>query len=452
MRSGRSFLFLSVVAAGLGAYIYFVEADRDPVPTTTSTREKVFTIETGTIEAVEITNASAETTRVVRTDTVWAMTDPEAAEADTVEVSMVVSSIESLERVRIVDENPASAAPFGLDPARIIVSVTVRGEAAPKRLLIGNKTPTGGDLYAKVDDDPKVFLIGAYLENTFNRKPFDLREKSVLKFTRDAVDTLVLAEGTSRMSFARTGNEWRLAAPVSARADFSAVDGIVGRLFQARMSRLVTTDGTGSLREYGLDRPQIVVTLGAGSTKAELAIGAKEGDEHVYARDLSRPLVFTVEKILLDELKRKPDDLRVKDLFEFRSFSAVGLDITSAGQTLSFAKAKGEGENAAETWSQTTPSAKAVDEAKFSDMLITLSNLRAESFAATALASGETVVVTARFGGPAAPRSEQITLRKSGTTVHAIRAGEPGAAVVSTTDFDRVMTLLKEITDTTGGQ
>ena len=30
MRSGRSFLLLLVVAAGLGGYIYFVEMKRDP--------------------------------------------------------------------------------------------------------------------------------------------------------------------------------------------------------------------------------------------------------------------------------------------------------------------------------------------------------------------------------------------------------------------------------------
>jgi hypothetical protein len=54
--------------------------------------------------------------------------------------------------------------------------------------------------------------------------------------------------------------------------------------------------------------------------------------------------------------------------------------------------------------------------------------------------------VTARFGDAAAPQTETVTLRKVGTVVHAIRAGEPGAAVVSTTDFDRAMGLFRELT------
>jgi len=53
--------------------------------------------------------------------------------------------------------------------------------------------------------------------------------------------------------------------------------------------------------------------------------------------------------------------------------------------------------------------------------------------------------VTARFGDASAPQTETVTLRKVGTVVHAIRTGEPGAAVVSTADFDKAMGLVKEL-------
>lgn len=446
MRSGKSLLALVVVAAALGGYIYFVEMQRDPAADTATTRDKVFTITPGSIEAVEITNAAAETTTVVRQDAAWMLTAPAQAEADTVEISTVVSSIESLEQTRVVSETPDSAAPFGLDPARITIAFTVAGETTPRRLLIGNKTPTGGDLYARVDGSPRVFLIGGYLEDTFNKAPFDLREKSILKFSRDDADSLSISAGATRVALAKSGTDWRLTSPVSARADFAAVDGIVGRLFQARMANLVSPDGTNNLKEYGLDKPQAVVTLGTGSSKAELAIGAEDGETNVFARDLSRPMIFTVEKTLLDDLRKSADDLRLKELFEFRSFSATNFDITSGGTTYSFSKKKGEGDNAPDVWSLTTPSAKAVDMTKMTDLLTTTSNLRAESFAASAATGGEAVTIAVKFGEGDSAKSETVTLRKTGEVVHAIRAGEPGAAVVSTIDFDRVLTLLKAIT------
>lgn len=444
MRSGRSFLLLLLIAAGLGGYIYFVEMKRDPAADTTAPKEKVFTLTPGSIEEVQITNASAETTRVKRTDATWTITAPETAEADTVEVSTVVSSLETLEQTRVVSETPGDVAPFGLAPARITVAFKAAGAGAETRLLIGNKTPTGGDLYAQVEGTPKVFLIAGFLEDTFNKTPFTLREKSVLKFSRDGADALAITEGTTRLSFAKAGSDWRLATPINAKADFAAVDGLISRLFQARMTGLISSDGTKNLREYGLDRPQMVVTVGSGSAKAELAIGSAQGDANLYARDLARPMVFTVEKTLLDELKKKPEDVRLKDLFEFRSFSATSFEITSGGVTYTFVKSKGEGENAADVWTLTAPTKKTVD-ARMTDLLTTASNLRAESFAATAFTSGETVVITARFGDGDAAKTETATFRKSGSVVHAIRDGEPGAAVVSTVDFERVLTLLKEL-------
>jgi len=431
-----------LVAAGLGGYIYFVEMKRDPAAETAVTREKVFTLTPGTIEDVEITNAANEVTRVTRQDTTWAITAPVASEADTVEISTVVSSIEALEQTRVVSEAPESAAAFGLDPARVTVAFKVAGEGTMRRLQIGTKTPTGGDLYARVEGSPKVFLIGGYLEDTFNKSPFQLREKSVLKFSRDEADTLAVSTGATRLAFAKTGTEWRLTAPMSAGADFAAVDAIVGRLFQARMVGLVTSDGTGNLKDYGLDKPQATITVGSGSAKAELAIGAAEGDANVYARDLSRPMVFTIEKTILDDVRKSPDDMRIKELFAFRSFTATKFNITSGGTTYTFSKTPGIGDNAPDVWSMTLPSAKTADATKMTDLLTTTSNLRAESFVVAPHATGESVVITVTF---AETSTETVTLRKSGTVVHATRAGEPGAAVVSTVDFDRVMTLLKEI-------
>ena len=446
MRSGKSFLGLLLVATALGSYIYFVEMKRDPAAETETTREKVFTLTPGSIESVEITNASAETTKVVRQDAVWAITSPEAAEADTVEVSTVVSSLESLEQTRVVTETPEALAPFGLDPVRISVTFTVAGESTPRRLKLGNKTPTGGDMYAQVEGSPAVFLIGGYLEDTFNKGPFTLREKSVLKFSRDGADALTIAQGASRLSLAKTGNTWRLSAPVNAGADFNTVDGLIGRIFQARMARFVAADGTSSLREYGPDRPTMVVTVGSGSSQAELAIGRAQDETNIYARDLSRPMIFTIEKTLVDELKKQPEDVRAKDLFSFRSFTATSYEITTDGTRYTFTKKAGEGENAADVWTLTAPTSRTADATKMTDLLTTSSNLRAERFAGTAFTAGDPVTITATFDDAGNAKTETVTFRKSGAVVHGIRAGEPGAAVVSTTDFDRVLSLLKEIT------
>ena len=45
----------------------------------------------------------------------------------------------------------------------------VAGEKDQQRLLLGDKTATGGELYAKLPSEKRVFLVSAFLETTFNR-------------------------------------------------------------------------------------------------------------------------------------------------------------------------------------------------------------------------------------------------------------------------------------------
>ena len=52
-----------------------------------------------------------------------------------------------------------------------------------------------------------MFLVSSFQETSFNRKPFDLRDKKILKFDRDKADSLVLAQGRQRRS------SWREPAP-----------------------------------------------------------------------------------------------------------------------------------------------------------------------------------------------------------------------------------------------
>jgi hypothetical protein len=449
MRGFRSFLILFGVAAALFGYIYFVELERDPAGTAEK-KDKVFAIEPGKIEELEIRSASGDVTSLKKQGEQWQIVAPEAVDVDESEVSSIVTALESLEVQRTLEENPASVAAFGLEPPRFSVGFRVAGDTAMRRLLAGRKTPTGGDLYARVEGQPKLFLVSAYQEDSLNKTTFALREKSVLKIARDGIDALTLeAPGTPAVVLSRKGSDWRLTKPTDARADFSAIDGIVNRVTQARMKAIVApAPSAADLKKYGLDKPQALATIGAGSTRAVLAIGAKQDDTSVYARDLSRPMVFTVDTALLDELKRTPGDLRNKELFQFRSFTALGLDVSLGRTALTFAKEKpasADQASAPEVWKQTKPDAKDVDQGKLTDLISTLSNLRADTFADKALATGEDLTVTARFGDAATPQTEKVTFRRSGKVVHAILAGEPGGAVIPTAEFDKALALFKEI-------
>ncbi len=445
---------LVALALGLGAYIYFVESKRDP--TATEARDRVFTLETSAIEELTLQSATGQTTTARKTGTEWQIVAPVVAPADSGVMESLLSSLSTLEIQRVVDDAPGSLAPYGLEPARFSLAFRTTGSSTPQRVSFGNKTPTGSDLYARIEGQPRLFVVASYLEDTFNRETIALRDKDALTFASDAVDALTIERsGSPTLSLTKRDDNWRLTAPVDARADFGGVDGIVRAVDQAQMQAIVageTGEPTAAeLRKFGLERPQALLTVGAGSARASLAIGAAHEEGTVYARDLSRPLVFTLASSLLDDLTKSPDELRHKDVFAFRAYSATGLDVTHGGRTWSFIKESTAATDTApssDTWKKTAPEAGEVNQTAMTDWLNSLSTLRAESFAAKAPPSGEDLVVVARSGAAGATSEERVTLRKAGSAAYAIRPDEPGAAVVPVADLDRVLSQFKELTGT----
>src|SRR5262245_51082700 len=105
MRGGRSLLILLVLALGLGGYIYFVESKRDP-GATEDKKEKVFAVSADKIGEVEVHAASGDVTTLKRTGTEWTIAAPAGIDADSNAAASLVSSLESLERQKVLDENP----------------------------------------------------------------------------------------------------------------------------------------------------------------------------------------------------------------------------------------------------------------------------------------------------------------------------------------------------------
>jgi len=440
MGRGRSTLVLFLVLVALGAYIFFVERKREPATEgEAEVKKKVFSIEAGKFEELQLTASGGDQTTLTKQGERWKIVSPVAAEADEGEVSGITSNLASLEQQRVIDEKAADLKPYGLDTPRIRVGFRAAGDKAVKRLLLGSKTPTGGDMYAKLEDGPAVFLVSGFLDSTFDRSTFDLRDKAVLKIDRDKVDGIELQSSSETIRFAKAQDAWSLAAPVQARADFGAVEGLLGRVATARMKAIVEPEAT-DLKKYGLDQPAYTLGLSAGSARSALLVGGPAPDGQFYAKDASRPVVFAIDAVLVDDLKKAPADYRMKDLFEFRTFTGSRLEFTRDGTTSIFEKQKGKDKDAPEKWALAQPK-KDVEEAKILDFLSRLTNLRADTFV-DALPAGAAQAAAVKALSSEGKKEDTVTFFKAGEDVYAARPGEPGAAKVTASEYNDAIKLL----------
>lgn len=437
MRGLTSTLALLVILIGLGAYIYFVDSKRPA--SGTEAKEKVFTVETDKLQEIRIKSGD-ETSLLKKVDGNWRMTEPVEADVDQTEISSLTSNLATLELNRVVDENAVDLAQYGLASPGIEVAFKADGDVSGQ-LAFGDKTPTQSDLYAVRPGEKKVFAVSAYLESTFNKKPFDLRDKRALKFERDKADSLEIVQGPTRMSVGRNGSDWVVNEPLKARGDYGAIEGLLTRLSTASMTKLIEPN-TSSLTKYGLDKPTLTASIGTGSSRAVLLIGKQENGE-IYARDQARPMVFTVDPTLVTDLKKGADEYRDKDLFEFRPFNAQGLRLDRGEEIFEFQKTTGTGENATDKWQRVVAgSASDVETTKMDDLLTKLSSLRAQSFSGTDAGTGLKSPALVAGVSYDQGKFERVRLSRSGGDAFASRESEAGAARLEVSAFDEVMKAL----------
>ena len=60
-------------------------------------------------------------------------------------------------------------------------------------------------------------------EDSLNKTPFKLRDKTILKFDRDKITGLQLENASGSMEFERKGANWMFVKPRTMRADFAAL-------------------------------------------------------------------------------------------------------------------------------------------------------------------------------------------------------------------------------------
>ena len=298
----------------------FTSSSPGPAGSDAEKKDKAFAVEADKIEEFTITSEKGEKTTVRKTGNGVAARAARGPRPDAAEVSGTPPRSPALEIQRVIDESPSDVSVYNLTQPRMTVHFKAAGK--DHTALIGRKTPPGSDLYARLDDQSRVVLIPSYVDTTFNRSTFDLRDKAVLTVNRDEIGSLAVTTPASSMRLEKVAGEWKLAQPVAARADFSAVEGLVSRLTTLQMKSVAAPEAA-DLAQYGLDKPAATATIGSGSSQATLALGKAAGEGTVYARDLSKPQVVTVESALLDELKKAPGEYRQKDLFDARAFNAT---------------------------------------------------------------------------------------------------------------------------------
>jgi uncharacterized protein DUF4340 len=165
--------------------------------------------------------------------------------------------------------------------------------------------------------------------------------------------------------------DWRMTAPLAARADRTSVDGLLSSLLGLEKAR---TFEKGDRKEYGLAPPAATVTLETTKGKRVLEVGRElPGTDQRAVAVAGAPQVQVVAATFWNDLVKPAGDWRSKELFGGSREDVERVSIAHGAETVLLARRGGE------PWVE-APLADRADAERFDQVLDALTGLNATEF------------------------------------------------------------------------
>jgi len=320
MKKGQSILILFGIFVVLFAVIYFFEIkggeEREKKSKLAS---QLFKAEKDSVNRLILTT---ENSHIVceKKDSDWIITSPILTQGDAQSIESNLSSILNASIERQIADSAADLNLFGLLEPRGQVQIIIN-DGKHTTLMVGDENPTGTLIFVKYPEDRAVYTTNKSLWNYIDKKLFDLRDKKTMHFNVDEVRKITLTsrtKGTVRLE--KISGKWQITAPVNLATNESEVKSLLSRLSNGTAKSFIDEKPT-DLKKYGLMKPAIKINLEIGeslaSTNFSVGDTAASDGGGFYAKEETRPPVFTIEKWTKDGLDKSAFDLQDKKVLGF---------------------------------------------------------------------------------------------------------------------------------------
>jgi hypothetical protein len=308
----RGLIVAVVILAGLGGVLYWSQHRKpaeDNAAPSASAAPVILKVNAADVTQLTVKQRQSDPVVLQKADASnWQITQPKPYRADQETVAGMLSTLSGLSADRVVEDKASNLKQYGLDPPAAELDITGRGQGT-RQLLLGDDTPTGGDVYAALAGDPRVFTVSSFNKTSLAKSLNDLRDKSLLTVDADKVSRVELIRKGQEIEFDRTKDGWQILKPTSSPADSSAVNDLVRSLTSATMQ--LSAGGTGdAAAEFARATPVATAKL-TGAAGVQTLEVRKNKDDY-YAKSSAVDGVFKVGSSLGTALDKKIDDFQKK--------------------------------------------------------------------------------------------------------------------------------------------
>ena len=370
-------LWLVLVLVGLVLYTVLIEVPTAKKEDAEKERSnKILLFEMPEVEAIDLIQPN-QTIHIKRRGTAaWEITEPLQAEADTGRVNQLLAELQDAKFTRVVEEEPADLAAYGLDQPSFKV-ILHRQKNETFTLLVGDTHAIGHTTFFKVADQKRV-LLASLRKSQINPSLDTLRDKTLLNYKTEEVTGMTINYLGEEQTFSKKDGQWDLAGPVAAKGNLHQIENLLNAVRAQRIRNFVE-ETPDDLSIYGLDTPTIVFTVNAGkeNQSSTLHLGFAKGANAYYSQREKTSNVFTVGTALFKTLSKDPLSFMDKTLMEIEDNEVAKISIRHGVQTV---QAIRRDEKGTAKWVLEGADSTSADTAAINSLLFDLKDARVSEF------------------------------------------------------------------------
>ena len=329
-------LILAIVATILGLFVYFYEIeggkDREELEAFQSSLIK---IEEEDLNSVTLIQEEGDVIKYQRLGGSWEITMPIRTSVEESAITGNYSAFINGDIKRTLNITPDKLKNFGLEPENVEVIIESK-DGRKLDLLIGDTSPTRGDLFVAFKDSNAIFITSDNIKTQSEKTLFDLRDKKIAHFNKDDVRKVELFTKKHSIVFEKIGETWFMKTP-NLPAEQSRINGFLSSLTNYSATSFVA-ENFQDQETFGFDNPEVKVIINLGEEMAlkEITIGNplnKDSDDlEFHGYESGRPPVFTIRESTKNDLARDPFYFQDKQLARFERESLKEIRISGVYQ------------------------------------------------------------------------------------------------------------------------
>jgi Domain of unknown function (DUF4340) len=331
----------------------------------------------------------------------WEILKPLRAAGDNQKIGDLIAQVTASRIQQFVADDHGDLRPYGLAESRGAITLftqddqsagrtdSSRGEQGQLLQIGGVPEKQKDQIYVRFAPRGFVYTLPKKIEEILNTKPEDLRDRHLVRVDTNILDRITIdAPGKGKTVLARKDNNWTIASRDNAPANSGEVRRLIDTLQNERVTKFVE-DVASDLPKYGLDKPQLQLTLSSFASEntaeskageqpfATVTFGKVDGD-NIYARLADEPFVVAVRRGLLDQIPFDPLQWQELSIFKFKPKQIHRLNVSTDKEL-----ALERGENNQWRWLKGSGE---INQANVQSLLNTLSSLRAVRWAGSTVA------------------------------------------------------------------